>query len=197
MSPASVRPMTQSAGAGRQVIGVTLVLAGALLLLAEYSELDLGRWGWPFFVIVPGAVLLGIGLTRSGRAGSGILVTGAIVGTVGLLLLYQSVTEHWESWSYAWALVAPGAVGAGIWLSGVRAGDAVRRHQGARVAAIGLILFLVGFAFFEGVINVSDRDLGVVGDVLLPLLVIAAGVWLAFRPGRHPDRSDGEAPTGE
>jgi hypothetical protein len=197
MDPSTVRLVSKESVAGRQVIGTTLVLVGALLLLAEFTDLDMGRWGWPFFVIVPGAVLLGTGLTRSSRAGLGLTVAGSIVGAVGLLLLYQSVTGHWESWAYAWALVAPGAVGAGIWLWGVRANEAGRSQQGARVATIGLIIFLVGFAFFEGLLEISQRDLGVVGDVLLPVLVIAAGAWVAFRPRRRPKDSVVEAPSDD
>ena len=46
---------------------------------------------------------------------------------------------------------------------------------------IGAAIFLVGAAFFEGVLHISGREFGFVGQVLLPALLIALGVWLLVR----------------
>jgi hypothetical protein len=46
---------------------------------------------------------------------------------------------------------------------------------------IGAALFLVGAAFFEGVLHLSGKEFGFVGQLVLPLLLIAAGAWLLVR----------------
>jgi hypothetical protein len=54
---------------GEAALGGLLVLLGILVLLGQALELDVGGVGWPFFVIVPGLGLLGLGLATSGRLG--------------------------------------------------------------------------------------------------------------------------------
>ena len=46
---------------------------------------------------------------------------------------------------------------------------------------IGAALFLVGAAFFEGLIHISGREFGYVGQLVLPTLLVAVGVWLLLR----------------
>ena len=50
------------------------------------------------------------------------VVGGTVATTVGLVLLYQNNTGHWESWAYAWALVGPAASGLGLALWGAAHG---------------------------------------------------------------------------
>jgi hypothetical protein len=58
---------------GRRWLGWETALGGLLLPLGivvglgQALELDLGRVGWPFFVIVPGLALLDVGLARRVR----------------------------------------------------------------------------------------------------------------------------------
>src|SRR5438874_12280808 len=40
------------------MLGGLLVLIGVILLVGQFVHLDLGRYGWPFFIIVPGVALL-------------------------------------------------------------------------------------------------------------------------------------------
>jgi hypothetical protein len=146
------------------VVGGLLIVAGVVLLAAQLAGLDLGGYfgnlGWPAFVIVPGVALLVIGLVLRDEPGIGLAVAGSIVTTIGLLLWYQSETNHWSSWAYAWALVGPTAPGVGMTLWGVLhlRGGLVR--AGVGMIGVGLVLFLVFFGFFEGVLNIGgDRGL--------------------------------------
>jgi hypothetical protein len=164
------------AQAATLAIGGVLIVVGILFLVGQQVGLDLGSHGWPMFVIVPGVVILLAAFTMSSDAGIGIAVLGSIVATTGLLLLYQDSTGHWESWAYAWALVAPGAVGVGFLAYGLVRGRWPMVRAGLLITAIGLVLFFVGALFFEGVIGISGRRFGPAADVLLPVALIGLGV---------------------
>src|SRR2546421_1524409 len=115
-APASAAPNPSPGSRPRQAstVGLLLVLAGAILLLAEFVHIDLGHYGWPLFVIVPGIALLVVSVTSRGFVGEGLAIFGSILTITGLILLYQNSTDHFNSWAYAWALVFPGAVGIGM-----------------------------------------------------------------------------------
>ena len=161
---------------GSSALGVILIVVGLLFLLGQALRIDVGRLGWPFFVIVPGVVLLAYGVLEARRPTGGLVIPGMIVTTVGLLLLYQNASDHWESWAYAWALVAPTSVGVGIALLGALNGNARQVRGGLWTAGTGLVLFLAFAAFFEGALHISGRDFGVVGSIGFPLVLILVGV---------------------
>ncbi len=175
--------MERRAG-GSLILGVLLVLVGAAYLVAQFVprpfvELDLGHYGWPLFVILPGLVLLAVGVTN--RAVSGLCIPGAIVTVAGVVLAVQNTFDLFATWAYAWALVAPGGVGLGLFLQGITTGQPALRAAGLRTMGIGAAIFLIGAAFFEGVIHVSGKELGFIGQLLLPLLLIVVGAWLLVR----------------
>jgi len=160
-----------------------LISIGAVLLAVNSFGLqlpfDIGSIGWPAFVILPGVILLVVGLVTSGDGGQGLAVAGGIVSTVGLLLAYQSATDHWASWAYAWALVAPTSVGLALTLWGALHGRGDVVGQGVTTAGIGLVLFIVGFAFFEGVLHIGDNlGLAPLGLQILPVALIVAGALI-------------------
>jgi hypothetical protein len=163
------------------VLGLLLIVAGVAFLVMQWYSIDLpfdlGSVGWPLFIIAPGVVLLLVGLFLPAAPGSGLTIAGSIVTTVGLILAYQASTDHYASWAYAWALVAPASVGAGMFLWGLLhvRGRMVREGLGA--LAVGVVLFIVGFAFFEGVLNVGGgRGLAPLGRQALPIALIVAGL---------------------
>ena len=184
------------------VAGLLLIGAGAVLLAVNTFGMrlpfDLGTLGWPVFIIVPGVVVLVIGLLNGGEPGVGLAITGGILSTIGLILAYQSATDHWASWAYAWALIAPTSVGLSMFLWGVlhRRGAVV--NQGLGGLGVGIVLFLVGFAFFEGVLNIGgDRGLAPLGRQALPVALIAAGVLVILsRLWPRPERVTTFPPPG-
>ena len=84
---------------GRLVLGVLLIVLGGLFLASEQFNVDWDRYGWPVFVIVPGLVLLVLGLAIPGEAGLGLAIPGGIVTTVGLILAFQNSTDTYASWA--------------------------------------------------------------------------------------------------
>jgi hypothetical protein len=160
------------------VLGGLFVLVGAILLAAQFVRVDIGHYGWPLFVIAPGVVILFLALTARGAVGEGLAILGSIITASGLILLYQNATDHFESWAYAWALVFPGAIGIGMVLYGLRAGRPGNVRTGTRLAGTGLVVFLVGAAFFEGVIGIGGYHLDHIAGVAVGAIIIALGALI-------------------
>jgi hypothetical protein len=164
------------------VLGAILVLVGlsALVLQLTGVRVDLGRIHWPFFVIVPGAVLGAVGVVTTSR---GLLVAGTIVTVVGLILLYQDATDHYESWAYIWALI-PAAAGLVEGLAAAARGERASTARAFRAAAVFGVVFLVGLGFFEGFIFARRPEADLLVRLGAPLLLIGAGLFVLLRrPG--------------
>jgi hypothetical protein len=166
-------------GAGTSAaLGIVLVVLGLFALLVAVSGVDLTQYGWPLFVIVPGLTLLVVGFVGVGPGAS---IPGGIVTTLGLLLAYQNATGDWASWAYAWALVAPGGIGLGMYLQALRDRDQANLKTGRSLMFIGLLIFMIGFVFFESIMGISGRDYGMFGKAALPVLLIVIGIILVLR----------------
>ncbi len=168
------------------VLGVALILVGVVYLGVEFISpyqlfLDFKSWGWPIFIVVPGLALVGIGLAAQDLAP--VTIPGAVITVTGIVLIVQNAFDLFATWAYVWALIVPGAVGAGMWLQGTVGGGHATRSAGWRTLSWGVILFLLGAVFFEGIVHVSGQPFGA-GRVLLPLMLIAIGIWVLIRRGR-------------
>ncbi len=158
------------------VIGVILIALGVLFLLGR--AFTGAGFAWPLFVLVPGLALLAWAFV-GGREATALAVPGSIVTTVGLVLFIQNVTNTFETWAYAWALVLA-SVGVGTWLHGTLSDHAERQREGIRTATVGLALF-AGFGIFFQFIIFGDLLGSWVGQWLFPLVLIAAGAYLLYR----------------
>lgn len=199
MSEPTQPPQTRSGSPGAAVLGGILIVLGLIFFAGQQLNIDIGEATWPFYVIAPGIALVALGLTQ--RHGSGLTIFGSIVTMVGLVLLYQNATDHWESWAYAWALVGPGGSGLGMLLYGTRSGDRKMARDGFWTILVAIGIFAVGLVFFEGILGISGDRLPLPRWVL-PVAVIVIGVLvlirgLTFRDHRGPAwTSEGEpAPT--
>jgi hypothetical protein len=156
--------------------GAILITLGAIFLVAGPLDLLPGLSTWPFFIIVPGVALIALAFVVGGEGGVGLSIFGSIVTATGLLLLYQDVANHYESWAYAWALIAPGSIGFGMLIYGIGTGRADLVRAGAITGAVGLGLFLAGVVFFEGIIGLSGWVFGSAAQAIVAIAVIALGV---------------------
>lgn len=159
--------------------GVLLILMGFTFLAGQYFRFDIGHFAWPFFVILPGLAFF-VAMLAGGRPAGPLAVPGSVITTVGLILLYQNTTGHWESWSYAWALI-PTAVGAGLMINGAWSENPVIQQNGKRVAFIGLVLFALFGTFFELALNLGGFLF--VRQWFWPLVLIGLGAYLILRKG--------------
>ncbi len=163
---------------GTALLGILLITVGVFFFIGQWLNIDWGAATWPFYVIAPGLALMAFGLTQ--RDGSGLTVAGSIVTMVGLVLLYQNATGHWESWAYAWALVGPGGSGLGMLLYGTRSGNRKMARDGFWQILVAIGLFVAGFIFFEGIIGISGQRLPL-PEWVLPVAVIAIGLLVLVR----------------
>lgn len=160
------------------LIGGLLILLGILFLLGELLDIRIGHLIWPFFIIGPGVLMFFLALALEESVGQALASVSGLVTMVGLILLYQNLTEHWASWSYAWALVAPTSLGLGLLLFGWLKKRSDLSKAGWDMAKVGLVMFVVAAIFFELVIGVSGFGLGRLG---WPVLLIALGGFLLLR----------------
>ncbi len=176
------------------LVGGTLLIGFGLLSLASQLFRNVLDWSflWPLAIVLAGALFFA-GMFLGGRSVSGLAVPGTIIGGIGLMLLYQNLTSHWESWAYSWTLIVV-FVGIGIFLAGLYGRSDDQRRAGLKVIKIGLILFVIFGAFFQMVFSM-DRTLGLRG-MLFPSLLILFGLYLIVRRlGPWPWDRSSEPPT--
>ncbi|MDP2857903.1 MAG: hypothetical protein Q8P50_07995 [Bacillota bacterium] len=168
---------------GRIFFALLLIVVGLFFSAITYfpGHVNAEKW-WPSFILLPGIAMLGAGIAgrlSGGRSGVGpMAIPGCIVSTVGLILLYANVTNHWEAWAYAWALI-PASVGLGIMLAaGLKSGEPGSARAGRWLFVSFMAVFAVFGLFFEGLIFH-----GTIGR-FWPVLLILVGALMLFMQGR-------------
>jgi len=174
--------MERTAGGQALVMGVVLILIGSIYLAIELvprlREIDVAHYGWPVFVILPGLLLIGV--AGAIPDASGLCVPGGIVIMAGVVLFVQNVFDLFATATYAWALVAPGGVGLGMWLQGMVDESPGLRVSGAQTLGSGFIIFLLSALFFETV-HVSGVTFPLLLRLLLGIVIIVVGFVVALR----------------
>ena len=173
-------------GSSGIALGVVLVVVGLFYLVVQVANIDLASFGWPLFIIIPGLTLLIVGFIS---LGTGAAIPGGILLMVGLVLAYQNSTGNWSSWAYAWALVAPGGVGLGLFLQGLRERNTGLIRQGRSLMFIALLIFMVGFVFFESILNLGGMNDVPVVKAAVPALFIFIGILLLARSIQNSRRA--------
>lgn len=164
------------------LLGTVFVLVGIVLTLTQLLGLRVIEFGWPLLVIGPGLAITAAAYSTPAERGMGYLaVPGAVVLVTGIVLEVQAVTGDWQSWSYAWALVAPGGVGLGLVLAGARERSRRVRTVGAILLAVSAMLFIIAEWFFVRIVGVGGPGLGWGFGLVLPALVITLGLILVAR----------------
>jgi hypothetical protein len=154
----------------RNWLAYGLIGLGVIFLFTQWFNINLGGALWPFFIIIPGAVFLYIA-TQGGREQSGLVFPGTIITGTGLILFYQNLTGHWESWAYAWTLY-PVMVGLALRYHGQRTGNDSEYRTGIEMVRYGLYAFAGFFVMFELVIFGGFSNFA--------LIFIAIGLFLLF-----------------
>lgn len=146
--------------------------AAAAVLLISLGLLPLMGWGliWPLFVLLPGLGMLAIAL-YGGRGGAAAMaVPGTFITGLGAMLFMQNLTGYWQSWAYAWTLLGV-FVGMGVTLMG-------QRLDAPSLSALGRWFVMGGFAAFVFFGFFFELLIFGTGGVLLPVLFIAAGLYM-------------------
>ena len=162
---------TNRSNAGALIAGTLLIVFGLMALAGQFfSNVD---WDflWPFAIIGFGALFF-VAMFTGGKSTAAFAIPGSIIGGIGLVLLFQNITGHWESMSYFWALIIT-FVGVGIYVMGWYGGDENQKQSGWRVMKVGFILFIIFGVFFEMIFSSFS-------NILFPLLLIALGAYLVL-----------------
>ena len=170
---------TRHSNAGALFGGVLLIAFGLLALAGQvFRTLN---WGllWPLTVIGFG-MLFFVAMFAGGRQSAAFAIPGSIVSGVGLVLLFQSLTHHWESMSYFWTLIIT-FIGVGIYIMGWYGGDEQQKQSGMRVLKVGVIMFVIFGAFFEMLFSSFN-------NLMFPVFLILVGAYLIV--GRSGPRSE-------
>lgn len=156
---------------GGLIGGAILIGLGLLTLIDRFIPgLNLGNL-WPLFIVGFGALFF-IAMFAMGKSGAGFAVPGTIIGGIGLILLYQSITDRWQSMSYFWALIVF-FVGLGIYIMGQYGEDANQKQSGMKVMKIGIVLFIIFGIFFEALFSSLN-------SLIFPILLILLGGYLVI-----------------
>jgi hypothetical protein len=167
--------------------GIVLVALGLLFLVQQALGFDVGRFGWPLFVLVPGLGFLAA-FAIGPRSAGGLAVPGCVLTTIGLILAVQNTFDIWQTWAYAWALI-PASVGLGLRLQGERMNQPRVIQVGTSMLEGFLVAFLVFAVFFELILDLSHFGGGALRGTVGPAILILAGIYLLLR--RRPRAESG------
>jgi FtsH-binding integral membrane protein len=191
ISKGGIRMTTLSDRRGALVVGGGLIVVGLLAAVISSAHIDPSQWlggsGWTLFIVIPGIALFASGLLSRGEPAQALTIAGAIVTTVGLMLLVMDQTDHYQSWAYAWALI-PAAAGLAVALHGVRTDDRPRTRGGLRVTIVSLGILVVGAWFFETIFRTGEPPFGL--ELSWPFALIVVGIIVVVlailrRPAEH------------
>jgi hypothetical protein len=135
---------------GSLIAGIGLVLLGALFICFNLiPEFTLAKT-WPviFFVIAFAFFLPGLAWPDARKGLAALFIPGTILFVLGVIFFFNTLTNIWIVWAYAWILV-PASVGLGMVLA-AWAGQWDRgvRLVGTWIAIISLATFAVFAALF-------------------------------------------------
>jgi hypothetical protein len=179
---------------GALIGGAILIAFGLLALVGQiFRALDWGFF-WPFVIIGFGALFF-VAMFAGGKQTAVFAIPASIITGIGLVLLFQNITNHWESMSYFWTLIVM-FVGVGIYLMGLYDGTERRKQAGMRLMKVGFILFVIFGAFFE-MLFTGFRPSSLSG-IIFPILLIIMGIYLILtRTGLLGSRKIASPPVSE
>ena len=166
---------------GALILGGGLLLMGIVLLLGRILSIPFGDYMWPFIFIIPGVLVFLSALASDSSSGEGLTILGAILTSLGVIFLAQQVTGLWASWAYAWALVAPTSIGVAQMVYGTRKDRDTIVKSGRKLIKLGLLMFAIGFVFFELIIGVNGFGISNLGLPVIPVVMVFVGAVILAR----------------
>ncbi len=168
---------------GRTGFALLLICCGAGLAALELAPTPLrgpaSQFGWALSFLLGAALLVGAALANRRRGWLWIPV-GCLI-SLGMVSAAVAYTGLAHVWAYSWPLVVPAGLGLGLYLHGLTGRRLGEQSWGLGLAKVGLLLFLVLAAFFEGVMHWSRHYQGLASNAILAAIVLLLGFWLLVR----------------
>src|SRR5258708_35392368 len=82
---------------------MVLVGLGILFLVQQTLGFDIGHFGWPLFVLLPGLAFLAA-YALGPRGSAGMAWPGCVLHTIGLILAIPNAFNLWWPWAHSCAL---------------------------------------------------------------------------------------------
>ncbi len=162
-------------------LGGGLVLMGVVLLLGKILSIPFGDYLWPFIFIIPGILVFLSALSSDSSSGEGLTILGAILTALGLIFLAQQVTGLWASWAYVWSLVAPTSIGFAQMVYGTKKDRIPIIQSGKKLINLGMLMFVIGFMFFELIIGINGFGIRNFGLPVIPVMMVFVGILILSR----------------
>jgi len=184
--------MSNNRNSGMLVAGAILIALGLLSLFGQiFRGFQFWSYLWPFIIVAFGGLFF-IGMFAGGKSMAGLAIPGTIISGLGVMMFFQNLFNHWESWAYSWTVVLV-LVGLGIFIMGLYSGDPGRRQAGMRVMRVGAILFIIFGGFFEMIFSTFQHT--GIQQYIFPALLVLLGLYLVVirsgvLPSKHPDSPD-------
>jgi len=173
--------MYTSENQSQSFIGGGLIAVGLLAFLATTTDFNIMAFAWPLFVIVPGLAMVGVAM-NGGRKTHGFIYPGIIVTGTGLILMYQNVTGHWESWAYLWTLY-PLFVGMAMRWSALQTGNIGQMRVGQSMVVYSTMAFVGMALFFEIMIFNASTFLALLPFFALAMVIV--GIYLVLQQNSY------------
>ncbi|MCU0479652.1 MAG: hypothetical protein MUE54_00410 [Anaerolineae bacterium] len=154
---------------------VALLVIGSLILLAQLMGFDWLGLTWSFFIILPGLAMLHVAIQTKSAQYARLIFPAIVVLLTGVILLYQTLTNHWRSWTFLWALYVV-FFGVGLQAYGRRTENKNDVVMGRNLILGGLATFVFLWMLFELVIF-SAVFSTIIGYVL-PAVFIGASLMM-------------------
>jgi hypothetical protein len=169
--------MSIKRNSGALVAGSILIVFGLLTLLGQlFRGFQFWSLLWPIIIIAFGGLFF-VGMFAGGKSVAGLAIPGSIFSGIGLMMLFQNLIQHWESWAYGWTVILI-SVGLGIFIMGAYTEDVQRRQAGMRVMKVGAILFIIFGGFFELIFS-AFNPYGI-QKFIFPVLLLLLGIYLVL-----------------
>ena len=168
----------------RTVTGLSALIIAAMVVVLNFVQIP-GLW--TLTILVPGLAILYLANSQEEVSVSS-LSLGAATTTTGLILLGQSLTGRWESWSYMWAMY-PIASGLVMMYVGNRNLQQALTKSGQGLLVLGVILLATFGIFFE-VFIFQSRGLDYINLVIGIILAFIGGYYLLTTENEKSKRSE-------
>ena len=155
---------------------VALVVIGALILVAQIIGFDWLGLTWSFFIILPGLAMLHIATQAKSQQYARLIFPAIVVILTGVILLYQTLTNHWRSWTFLWALYVV-FFGVGLQMFGKRTNNKNDVTMGRNLILGGTAAFFFLWMLFELVIF-SATFSTIIGYALPAVFIGLGGMML-------------------